>query len=142
MNRIEMDEALGIDLAEFTGTSCYHRCSPYFPNVLLTDGAKYIGDKLGCFWLFDLIGLLQKTPHIAKHPELQRLQFWHLLVAEDASAKLNCEWDKDELVYSHKIPFTDFPATPEPLCLYSQRLDLRVIGEKGIGWVIHLPSEY
>ena len=142
MNRIEMGEALGIDLAGFTGTSHYHRCSPYFPHILLTDGTRYMGDKLECFWLFDLIGLLQRTPRIAKHPELKRLQFWHLLVAEDASAKLSCEWDKDKLVYSHKIPFTDFPSTPEPLCLYSQRLDLRVIGEKGIGWVIHLPSEY
>ena len=137
-----MSKALGINLAQFTGTSHYHRCNPCFPNILLTDGTRYIGDKLGCFWLFDLIGVLQKTPLIAKHPELQRLQFWHLLVAEDASAKLNCEWDKDELVYSYKIPYTDFPYISEAFCLYSQRVDLQVIGEKGIGWVIHLPSEY
>lgn len=38
-------------LAYFTGTEKYHRIAP---TVVLTDGAVFLAEQAGAFWLFDL----------------------------------------------------------------------------------------
>ena len=47
--------SLKSDLSHFTGTEAYHRWSSIFPDVL-TDGAKYLAEKAGAFWLMDIVG--------------------------------------------------------------------------------------
>jgi hypothetical protein len=45
-------------LAGFGGSEQWHKWSPLFPNVTLTDGAKYIADnggQSGAYWLMDAI---------------------------------------------------------------------------------------
>lgn len=45
------------DLAGFTGTEGYLRWNPpLFPDILLTDGARYVAETAGAFWLMDIIG--------------------------------------------------------------------------------------
>ena len=46
------------NLAQFTGTEAYHRWSPLFPRMVLTDGAMFVakhGGTSGAFWLMDAI---------------------------------------------------------------------------------------
>ncbi len=43
------------DLKQFIGSITYTRFSPLFPNVVLTDGAKYLADECGAYWLMDMI---------------------------------------------------------------------------------------
>ena len=44
-----------LDLSQFTGTEHYHRWSMLFPNFVLTDGAKYVAETCGAYWLMDAI---------------------------------------------------------------------------------------
>ena len=43
------------DLPNFTGTESYHRWSILFRYFVLTDGAKYVADECGAYWLMDAI---------------------------------------------------------------------------------------
>lgn len=47
------------DLAHFTGSEglVRHRILPGMPGVLLSDGAKYVAEKAGAYWLMDIIVL-------------------------------------------------------------------------------------
>jgi hypothetical protein len=50
------------DLAGFTGTTKWHRWSPLFPKMVMTDGALYVAEnagKHGAFWLMDAIASYQ-----------------------------------------------------------------------------------
>ena len=49
------DEILS-GLANFYCTSAYYRFSSLFRNLVLTDGAKYIADECGAYWLFNIVG--------------------------------------------------------------------------------------
>lgn len=66
-------------LGHHTGTEGYHRFSPLFRNLLLTDGAKALAEHAEAFWLMDLIGSHQPT--CKKDASLQQMQFWHLVPA-------------------------------------------------------------
>jgi len=63
-------------LGSFTGTEQYHRYSPLFPNLVLTDGVKFFAENADCFWLLDVIGSFQ--PDAQRDESLQGLQFWSL----------------------------------------------------------------
>lgn len=123
-------------LAHFTGTGTWHRFSPLFPKLLLTDGAKYVaenGGAAGAYWLMDAIGSYQ--PELSKKPRLRDAQFWTLRVNPDKSATLTCVEDSDmpPEVEQH-IDYTDFDM---PEC----RLYCMPAGD-GMHQTILLPSEY
>ncbi|MBW4422556.1 MAG: hypothetical protein KME13_25645 [Myxacorys californica WJT36-NPBG1] len=121
------------ELHRFTGTLGYYRYSPQlFPNVVLTDGVRFLVETAQCYWLVDAIAAIQSDPTVCNHPQLAELQFWTLLVDENESATLLCEWESDEVVYTQKIEWADFP-------LPQQRIWV-AIEENCI--VIMLPSEY
>ena len=46
------------DLAQFTGTEQWYRHA-INRAVLYTDGAKYVADTAGAYWLLDEIALIQ-----------------------------------------------------------------------------------
>ena len=50
---------LEIELGHFTGTMEWHKWSILYPRFVLTDGAKYLADKAGAYWLMDIIGSYQ-----------------------------------------------------------------------------------
>lgn len=103
------------DLRQFTGTEKWHRWSKLFPNMLLTDGAKYVaenGGKHGAYWLMDAIASYQGAAEIKKQPALQQFQLWTLEVAPDKTARLTCRADGDlPAAIEQAIEYTDFDLT-------------------------------
>lgn len=119
-------------LPQFTGTTQYYKYPFFSITVFLTEGAYYLVKEAECHWLIDAILSHQINPEISNHPELQSLQFWKLNVRDDDSASLWCEWDKDQIVETQEIAYTDFPL--DTFTLYCSPTTQ--------GCVIYLPSEY
>ena len=92
------------DLAQFTGSENWHRHG-LNRNVLFTDGAKYVADTADAYWLLDEIAVSQ----LCKVVSAEEFQVWKLRVQADHSAELICEDGNDKVVFTKKIPFTDFP---------------------------------
>jgi hypothetical protein len=125
------------NLAQFTGTEKYYRYSPLFPFMLLTDGTRYLAESCDCYWLIDLIASMQLDRLIKEHEQLQSLQFWKLTVNDDRSATVICEWDSEQIVYSQKIDYTDFPLNEARIWVQPYHSS-----QQGKHFVAHLPSEY
>lgn len=92
------------DLRQFTGTECWYR-HPFNRNILYTDGVKYVAETAGAYWLVDEITFSQMKKKIAAQP----FQHWKLKVKPNATATLTCEDGNDNVVYTKKLTFTDFP---------------------------------
>ena len=127
------------ELVQFTGTESYHRWSPLFPRMVLTDGAMFVakhGGTSGAFWLMDAIASWQ--PKALKNERLRDIQFWKLKVTEKEgrkSAVLTCRADSGEKpAITQRIEYTDFDL-PE--------IDLWVGPvDEAVGQVLFLPGEY
>ena len=52
-----------LDLRQFTGTTQWHRWSK-LTELVCTDGAKYLADEAGAYWLLDAIASHQSAPVI------------------------------------------------------------------------------
>ena len=94
------------DLRQFTGSEHWYR-HPLNRAVLYTDGAKYVADQGGAYWLLDEIALAQRYE---KAVAAEEFQVWTLTVNQDRTARLSCEDGNDNTVFAKTIPFTDFPA--------------------------------
>jgi len=133
----KLDESI---LNQFTSTENYHRFSPIFRNVVLSDGVKYVADnggKQGAYWLMDAIA--SQIPLAAKkHPMCQEMQFWELKVnPKNKSAILTAVPDSDmKPCVTQRIPYTDFDLPY--IKFYAQPQEMA----DGRVWVIFLPSEY
>ena len=112
------------DLANFYGSENWYRHG-LVRSILFTDGAKYVADAGGAYWLLDEIALAQK---FEKKVAAEEFQLWWLTVKEDQTATLVCEDGNERVVFSKLILFTDFPLA-EIVFYYTNN-------------VIHLPSEY
>ena len=112
------------DLRQFTGSEQWYRHG-IVRDVLFTDGAKFVADQAGAYWLLDEIALAQRY---AKNVAREEFQLWKLTLNPDHTALLACEDGNGNAVYSKAIEYTDFPL-PE-IALYF------------IGNTILLPSEY
>ena len=112
------------DLSQFTGTETWFRHG-INRDVLFTEGAKYVADHGGAYWLLDAIAnaqLYEKT--VAR----EAFQVWNLTVNADRSASLTCDDGNGNIVYTQNIAFTDFPLDAIKLYFTDN--------------VILLPSEY
>ena len=116
------------DLKQFIGSITYTRFSPLFPNVVLTDGAKYLADECGAYWFMDMI-----ASHL---PSLPPEENWAIaiLTVDDGKGLFTLANDSPATkIYAMQgINYTDFPL---------DEVKLYVIRE-GDEWVILLPSEY
>jgi hypothetical protein len=92
------------ELAKFTGTEQRYRHA-INRNVLFTDGAKYVADRAGAYWLLDEIALIQPND---KRVSAEAFQVWKLRVNADRTGQLVCEDGNDNVVYTKAIPSTDF----------------------------------
>lgn len=93
------------ELDQFTGSEQWYRHA-INRKVLLTDGAKYVADNAGAYWLLDEIAIIQRhEPRVAA----EEFQVWKLKVNADHSAELTCEDGNDNVVYKKAISYTDFP---------------------------------
>ena len=112
------------DLRQFTGSEQWYRHG-LVRTVLFTDGAKYVADMGGAYWLLDEIALAQRYK---KAVAAEEFQLWRLTVKDNNTAALVCEDGNGKHVYSKRIGFTDFPL--ESVELYY------------VNNTILLPSEY
>ena len=94
------------DLRHFTGSENWYRHG-IARDVLFTDGAKYIADQGGAYWLLDEIALAQRGQRAVAAEEFQ---VWTLTVNDDRTARLTCEDGNGKTVFAKRIEFTDFPA--------------------------------
>ena len=94
------------DLRQFTGTEKWYRHALNW-DVLFTEGSKYVADIGGAHWLLDLIALAQRYD---KRVRGQPFQVWALSVGLDHSAKITVEDGNYNLLSTHKLAYTDFPA--------------------------------
>ena len=111
-------------LAQHYGTMAYHKFSIMFPNLVLTDGAKYLADSTGAYWLMNAIGSYQTE--CMKDKMLKDIQFWTFTV-KDGIGTIKCERDTGNVAFTQEIPYTDFPLD-----------EIKLYVENG---VIMLPSE-
>jgi hypothetical protein len=111
-------------MSQFTGSEHWYRFG-IVPDITCTDGAKYVADTAGAYWLLDEIALAQKY---VKEVAAQEFQVWKLTVKNDDSATLTCEDGNYNAVYRKPIPFTDFPKDGVTLWFADK--------------VIYLPSEH
>jgi phage baseplate assembly protein gpV len=93
------------DLAQFTGSENWYRHG-INRRVLFTDGAKYVADHAGAYWLLDEIAIIQ--PHNLR-VAAEEFQVWKLTVNADQTAVLTCDDGNGNVVYTKKIEHTDFP---------------------------------
>lgn len=112
------------DLNQFTGNENWYQHS-LNRTLLYTDGAKYVADEGGAYWLLDAIAICQRCE---KRVVAEAFQVWKLTVRDDCSATLVCEDGNDNVVYTQPIEFTDFPI-PEITLWFANN-------------VIYLPSEH
>ena len=112
------------DLVQFTGTEEWHRHS-INRNLLYSDGAQYVAERGGAYWLLDEIALIQPYD---KTVAAEEFQVWTLTVHSDKTATLTCGDGNGNAVFSKEIEYTDFPL--DAITFYFTNN------------VIHLPSEY
>lgn len=119
------------ELPNFYGTEHWYRYSPLFPNMLLTDGAKYVAEACEAYWLMDIIG--SYLPRIPKNDG-----FAVALLTKDGVNKpgalfvLGDDMPPDTTYATQAIEYTDFPL---------DEIKLYVIYD-GENWTVLLPGEY
>jgi hypothetical protein len=93
------------NLCQFIGSENWYRHG-INRKVVFTDGAKYVADEGGAYWLLDAIAIAQ---HYEKKVAGEGFQVWRLKVNEDRTASLVCDDGNNNIVYTQHIEFTDFP---------------------------------
>ena len=112
-------------LAQCTSTEQYHRTHP---NLLATDGAKYLADAAGAYWLLDIVwSVLQKIMD-----EFAVLELTLEKGLSCAEVVIHDGREPKTIYHRQAIPYTDFPL--QNIKLYVQ--------ENGLERVVLLPSEY
>ena len=93
-------------LAKFTATERYYRLNRL---CLLTDGAKYLADTAGAYWLLDAAASYLIELGTADWFVLVRL------VVQDGAAVLTLEDGNGGVHARQAIPYTDFPLAEQVL---------------------------
>ncbi len=118
-------DELHLALAHFTGTEHYYRTHP---GLLATDGAKYLADEAGAYWLFDLVwGVLPKITD-----EFAILELSLREGTGGAGLKIHDGREPETVYHRQEITRTDFPLPS--ITLYIQ--------QNGRDWVVLLKGEY
>src|ERR1700687_1067832 len=102
-------------LSQFTGSEHWYRHG-LARDILFTDGAKYVADEGGAYWLIDEIAFAQR---FQKKIAAEEFQVWKLSVKPDGTGSP---------VFEKGIEYTDFPAEPVHLWFENN--------------TIYLPSEH
>ena len=112
------------ELKQFIGTGHYYRVRP---NLMATDGVKYLAEKAECFWLLDVYwSHLLGMDHIANPFTVLKL------TVQKNAAYVVIEDGNSNVLAQQFIEYTDFPLTSITLygCWNEQE------------WVLMLTSEY
>ena len=117
---------LDIDLNNFTGTEAYHRWTPLSRSVL-TDGTKYVAEKLQAYWLFNAI-----ASHIdfGELPDLD--MYFSTLTTFNKTGTLSIEDGNGRELALQNFEYTEFPLT-----------EIKIWSQNNGSFFVHmLPSEY
>lgn len=99
LNRQELETAL----CGFTGSETFHRL---YPNVIITEGVKFLCDQAQCYWLMDCIFSYQTIQTVAREP----FQLIELAVdLEQKTAQIAVTDGNDQMLFSQQLEFTTFP---------------------------------
>lgn len=94
------------DLRQFTGSENSYRHN-LNREILYTDGAQYLAEAGGAYWLLDEIALANRYQSRVRAEEFQ---VWTLTRDQKGNgATLDCGDGNGNTVYRKRIPFTDFP---------------------------------
>ena len=121
------------DLWQFTGTEHWYRHA-LVRNVSFTDGAKYLADHAGAYWLLDIIAIAQEHD---KGVKAEPFQVWTLKVHDNHKGTVTCDDGNGKALYRQDLDYTDFPLPEMKLYCCADG----VLGQ-GIDRVILVPSEY
>jgi len=117
-------ENLSRELMHFTGSESYFRHG-IVREVVFTEGAKFLADRAGAYWLLDEIALCQRYE---ERVAAEEFQLWTLAVNLDQTGIITCDDGNGQVVYTKRLEYTDFPMSE--IKLYC------------INNTILLPSEY
>ena len=120
-------EEILFELPNFYGTASYHRWSPLFRNVVLTDGALYIAEACGAYWLMDAI-----ASHRASYQQESFVVATLGHFAETTKWSLALDDGNGNPLATQIIEYSDFPL---------DEIKLYIVKQENL-WVILLPSEY
>ena len=91
------------ELAFFTGSEKFYKA---YPNLIITDGVKFLAERAEAFWLIDLVFSYQTIAKVKKEP----FQVYELTVdLNTKSSKMVCTDGNENILYTQNIPFTTFP---------------------------------
>lgn len=128
-------EQLKAELAQFYGTENYYR---HQRGIILTDGAKYLAEAAGAYWLMDVIWSYQGKM------KSEDFQTWELKKYDPKLsgqvrpvAAITCTDGNDKVLAFQEIFYTDFPL--DQIQLYAAA-HYDPNGRREL--VIMLPSEY
>ena len=102
MQRLSATE-LKSQLSNFTGTCDWHKHQ--LTGFLYTDGVSYCAETFGMYWFLDIIFFENK------HNLLDEFQVWKLLKnVENDSCVITADDGNDNILFTKKIEYTDFPS--------------------------------
>ena len=115
------------ELNNFSGTERYYRITP---DTVITDGAKFVADKGGAYWLMTAIAsylpeFTQKETFIVANLTVSRSE-------SSCTALLKLDDGNDNILATQFIEYTDFEL--DEIKLYACY--------NGDMWVIMIPREY
>ncbi len=115
------------DLAQFSGSEQLFRHG-LSRNHIYTEGAQFVAERAGAYWLLDRIAL-HGSPAIAR----EDFQVWKLCVNPDQTATLTTGNGDNDILKTEELTYTDFPLSEITLWAVRNELD---------GFTIMLPTEY
>ena len=124
---IEIKTDLAAQLSQFTGTISYYRLTS---NIVLTDGARYLADKAGAYWLMSAIA--SYLPALTDQEDFVLAKLRVTRSSNTTSGLLTLDDGNDHILAKQFIEYTDFVL--DKIKLYACWT--------GDFWVIMLPSEY
>ena len=95
----EITSALG----QFNGSMVFYRCG-VVPQMMFSEGAHFVAESCGAYWLIDGIAILQLTPKV----RAEEFQIWKLAVTGH-KAVLTLDDGNGNIIVRKSVSFTDFP---------------------------------
>lgn len=115
------------ELNNFSGTEHYYRITP---ETIITDGAKFVADKAGAYWLMTAIA--SYLPDITNKETFIVANLTVTRTSTACTALLKLDDGNDNVLAEQFIEYTDFEL--DEFKLYACY--------NGDVWVIMLPKEY
>jgi hypothetical protein len=107
------------ELQQFTGSEHFYQHS-VFRKFIYTEGAQYLAEQAGAYWLLDYIFSSQYLPSLGQ----ESFQVWRLTVEENRKAIITVEDGNKHFLNIFHIEFTDFPLEEFSLWLVDRTLML------------------